>query len=508
MNYKTTIGLEIHVQLATKSKMFCGCAVEPEAEPNKNLCPVCLGMPGSLPVANKQAIEWSVLAALALDCKINELTKFDRKNYFYPDLPKGYQISQYDVPIGLAGKFVVDLPEGEKEIKIRRLHLEEDAGKLVHPEGEDYSLVDLNRAGIPLMEIVTDPMISSPTEARIFLQELRKLMRYLGISEANMELGQLRCDANVSVSAGKELGTKVEIKNMNSFKFVEQALDFEIKRQTALLSKKQKIVQETRGFDEKSGETFSQRIKEEAEDYRYFPEPDLPPVHFADSESRMTRISANDANTASAGQGINLSDIRAQLTEMPREKKKRFMRDWGLTAGDAETLTNDKNLAGYFEEVVHILGKAKAQKAANWVLSIMLAELNKNWVAIADVKVKPSQMANLIKLIESGKLNNRMAKEVFTEMFVSGKDAAAVVEEQGLGQVSDEAEIEKIVAKVIKENPAQVAQYKAGNEKIFGFLVGQVMKETQGRANPEVANRLLKNKLKAQNPNVKSNPNE
>jgi aspartyl-tRNA(Asn)/glutamyl-tRNA(Gln) amidotransferase subunit B len=503
MNYTPTIGLEIHVQLATKSKMFCGCAVEPEALPNQNLCPVCLGMPGVLPVINRQALEWAFLAALALECRINKRTKFDRKNYFYPDLPKGYQISQYDLPIGEHGRFVIDLPAAEKgaksqekEIRIKRLHLEEDAGKLVHPQGENYSLVDLNRCGTPLLEIVTEPDISSPAEARLFLQELRKLMRYLGISEANMELGQLRCDANVSVSEGKKPGIKVEIKNMNSFKFVEQALAFEIKRQSALLFKKEKIVQETRGFDERSGETFSQRIKEEAEDYRYFPEPDLPPICVVDGEPRVTQTSASDASASGEKQCINISDIRAQLPELPRVKKKRFMADWGLSLGDAETLTNDKDLAKYYEETVAVLGKEKAQKAANWVLSVMLEQLNKNWVDVAETKVKPSQLADLIKLIEEGKLNNRMAKEIFEEMFTSGEDASVIIERKGMGQISDEEELEKIIGKIILENPSQVEQYKAGNEKIFGFLIGQVMKETQGRANPEVVNKLLKNKLK------------
>jgi len=487
--YEPTIGLEIHVQFKTKSKMFCGCDnFSVEAEPNTNVDPVCMGLPGVLPVANRQAIEWAALAALALDCKINKETKFDRKHYFYPDLPKGYQISQYDQPIGENGKFIIEIEGAERAIKIKRVHLEEDAGKLVHPAGADYSLVDLNRAGTPLLEIVTEPDIKSPREARIFMQELRKLMRYLRISDANMEQGNLRADANVSLSlaGAKELGAKVEIKNMNSFKFLEDALTSEIERQTRVLEAGGKVVQETRGFVEQTGETMPQRTKEEAMDYRYFPEPDLPPVHFAEGGELSGRSTVNR---------INLSEIKKQLPELPRVRKKRFMSELGLSLGDAETLTNDRDLADYFEAVVANVTPKKAQKAANWVLTVLLEQLNKNYVAIADSPVKPEELSELIKLVEEGKLNNRMAKEVFAEMFATTKKAVEIIEDRGLGQISNEAEIEKVIEKVIKENPAQVAQYKSGIEKIFGFFVGQVMKETQGRANPAVANKLLREKL-------------
>jgi aspartyl-tRNA(Asn)/glutamyl-tRNA(Gln) amidotransferase subunit B len=498
-NYEPTIGLEIHVQLKTKSKMFCGCDnFSVDAPPNTNIDPVCMGMPGTLPVPNKQAIEWAVLAALALSCTINRETKFDRKHYFYPDLPKGYQISQYDKPIGENGSFVFDVDGEERTVRIKRVHLEEDAGKLVHPLGLDYSLVDFNRAGTPLLEIVTEPDIKSPKEARIFMQELRKLMRYLRISDANMEQGNLRADANVSVHlrGSKKLGAKVEIKNMNSFKFLEEALSSEIERQTKNLIAGVKIEQETRGYVEQTGETVPQRTKEEAMDYRYFPEPDVPPIRFVDFEPGVTQNLVGDTSAPSGRYGsINLAEIRMMLPELPRQKKKRFMEDWKLLLWDAETLTNDRDLADYYEKVVSVVGPKKAQKAANWVLTVLLEQLNKHFVAVADSPVPPENLAKLIGLVEQGKLNNRLAKEVFVEMFERKIDPEKVIEQKGLGQISDEEKLKQIIAKVIQDNPQQVKDYKSGNEKIFGFLIGQVMKETQGRANPEIVNRLLKSEL-------------
>lgn len=480
MAFEAVIGLEIHVQLKTKSKMFCACGnYAVDAEPNALTCPLCMGMPGTLPVINRQAVEWTVMTGLALGCEINQNVGFDRKHYFYPDLPKGYQISQYKFPIVGRGVFKLKIGDKLKDIRINRIHLEEDAGKLVH-EGSS-SLVDLNRAGTPLMELVTEPDFSSALEARVFLQELRKILRYLDVSNADMEQGNLRCDANVSVRkvGEQELGTKAEIKNMNSFKFLEEALSYEIERQQEVLASGGAVVQETRMYIESKKTTESMRVKEGSEDYRYFPDPDLPPLDFGKLA------------------GFDLEQVKSELPELPMVKKERYMQELGLSLGEAETLSSNKDLAHYFETVVSELGNEVAQKAANWVLGTVLEFLNKEWLEIKDCKVSAVSLAGLIKKVGDGSLNNRMAKEVFAEMFATGKTVEAVVAEKGMGQVSSEEELALVIDKVIAANAGTVEQYKSGKKEVFGFFVGQVMKDTQGRANPAIVNKLLQEKLGA-----------
>ena len=462
MELKTTIGLEIHVQLKTKSKMFCGCDNNAEnSQPNTLTCPVCLGLPGTLPVANTQAIEWTIKTGLALGGKIADFSKFDRKHYFYPDLPKAYQISQYDLPFVVGGKVSVDVAGQKKDIHLTRIHLEEDAGKLMH--SGDVSLVDLNRAGTPLMEIVTDPDIASPAEAKVFLQELKSIIKYLDVSDADMEKGHLRCDANISVSSSDELGTPVEIKNMNSFRMIERALSYEEKRQREELESGNKIVKETRGWDDAKGMTYSQRSKEQAHDYRYFPEPDLPPFELA-------KI-------------FNIDEMKNNLPELPAAKRVRYQ-EMGLTVQDAEILALDKDMAQYFETVT---AQVSPKTAANWILN----ELKFDGVLI----VEPSKMIELLKLIEDKTISGAMAKDVLVEMIQTGKSAAEIIEEKGLKQMGDEGEIGQIVDKIISENLAVVASIKAGKEQAMGFLVGQVMKETRGQANPELVNRLVDGKI-------------
>lgn len=462
MEYKTTIGLEIHVQLKTKSKMFCGCNNKAEeAAPNTLVCPVCLGLPGVLPVANRQAIEWTLKTGMALNSKIAEKSKFDRKHYFYPDLPKNYQISQFDLPFCVGGWLEI----GNRKINLTRIHLEEDAGKLIHTD--DATLVDLNRAGTPLMEIVTEPEISSPQEAKIFMQELRAILRFLSVSDANMESGHLRCDANISISQN-ELGTPVEIKNMNSFKMVERALLYEEKRQKELLENPpaggEKIVKETRGWNDSKGETYSQRSKEYAQDYRYFPEPDIPP--FETSQ-------------------FNLEKIKAEMPELPAQKRKRYIDDLDLAAQDATVLTLDKQMAEYFEKVSE---KVSPKLAANWII---------NELKMADtLKISPGNLIELLQLIEEGEISGKIAKSVLVEMIVSDKSANEIIKEKGLGQVSDESEITKIIDEVLKENAKSVEDFKKGKKEALGFLVGQVMKKTQGKANPQIVNKLLNEKIK------------
>lgn len=460
MDFKTVIGLEIHAQLKTKSKMFCGCGNNAEgAEPNTLVCPVCLGLPGVLPVANRQALEWTVLAGLALNSKIAEFSKFDRKHYFYPDLPKGYQISQYDLPFCVGGYLE---SEDGKKINLTRIHLEEDAGKLIHTD--NASLVDLNRAGTPLMEIVTEPEINSPAEAKAFLQELRSILRTLDISDADMEKGHLRCDANISIEVDGKEGIPTEIKNINSFRMLERALTYEEKRQKEVLSSNGKIVKETRGWNDAKGQTYSQRSKEQAQDYRYFPEPDLPPFE-------LDKI-------------FNIDDLKNKLPELPAEKRKKYI-EMGLRSEDAAILALDKDLSIYFEKIA---AKIDPKIAANWIIN----ELKMDGIAIID----PEKMIELLEKLQESVITGKMAKEILVEMISSGKSATDIINEKGYKSVGDKDEIGKIVDKVIAENEKSVTDYRSGKTEALGYLIGQVMRESHGSANPQIVNEIIKERLK------------
>ncbi|HIQ31838.1 MAG TPA: Asp-tRNA(Asn)/Glu-tRNA(Gln) amidotransferase subunit GatB [Aquifex aeolicus] len=468
MEYEAVIGLEIHVQMDTKTKMFCSCPVEFGAPPNTNVCPVCLGMPGALPVINKKAVEYALRAAIALNCTIHKESIFARKNYFYPDLPKGYQISQYEKPIATDGW----LYSGEKKVRIRRLHIEEDAGKNIH-EGKK-SFVDLNRAGTPLMEIVTEPDISSPEEARAFLETLRNVMRYLGVSKADMEKGQLRCDINVSIKprGSDSLGTRVEIKNVNSFRFVQKAIEYEIERQVSVVKGGGEVVQETRTFDPSTGRTYTMRTKEEAEDYRYFPDPDLLPLVL---------------------KGEWIEEIRASMPELPHQRLERFRTTYGLGEYEAKVLVDHKELGDFFEESLREVGDPKA--VANWLLNDLLGLLNERKLTIESSPVSPSNLAELVTLVKRGTLSTRIGKEVLKEMVEEGKSASEIIEKRGLRQVSDEKWIRTVVEEVLRKHPKEVERYRAGEGKLLGFFVGQVMKETRGKANPKLVNEVLKKVL-------------
>src|SRR3989338_98890 len=491
MKYEPVIGLEVHVQLKTKSKMFCGSPNAEAAEPNVHICELCTGQPGTLPVINREAVEKSLKVGLALNCEIAEYSKFDRKNYFYPDLPKGYQISQFDMPINGRGKITITMTnEDTRTIGITRAHLEEDAGKLMPPAGADYSLVDYHRAGTPLLEIVSEPDIRSAEEAKVYLQELQNIMRYLGVSDADMEKGHLRCDANVSLRKIGESGFppyKVEVKNMNSFKAVANAIEYEIKRQAELLDQGQTPARETRGWVDDKAITVSQRSKEESQDYRYFPEPDLPIMQFTKAY---------------------LEELRRDLPELPKARKERFMSDYSLSDKDAYTLVAYKELANYFEHVISELDEwLQVEKqaddgkygfaAANWILGNFLAALNECKMLPQDSKVTPENFAELIKLIRQGKVSNLAAKDVFAKMFATGEDQSNILDELGLAQVSDEGLILDVVRKVIAENPKGVEDAKTKGEKAFGFLVGQTMKELKGKGNPQVINEILKKELQS-----------
>lgn len=472
-DFDVVIGLETHVQMSTNTKLFCGCKVEFASPPNTNVCPVCLAHPGSLPVINRQAVEYAVKAALALNCKIHNISIMARKNYFYPDLPKGYQISQYDKPLATDGWINIKTQDGYKKIRIHRLHIEEDAGKTVH-EG-NYSYVDLNRAGTPLMEIVTEPDISSPEEARQYLEKLRLIMRYIGVSDADMEKGQLRCDVNISLKpkGSDKLGTKVELKNINSFRFIVKAIEYEIERQSKLLKKGEKIVQETRLFDPNSGKTYTMRTKEEAHDYRYFPDPDLLPVVVKPEK---------------------VQQLKASLPELPDQKIERYISQLGLPEYDASVLASDKELALFFEESLKEYGEAPKQ-TANWILNELLGKLNEKGIDISHSPVKPDQLGQLVKLIQDGTISGKIGKEVFDEMFETSKSPSQIVQEKGLRQISDEGEIRRIVKSVLEKNPSEVQRYKEGNTKLLGFFVGQIMKETKGKANPALVNKILQEEL-------------
>jgi aspartyl-tRNA(Asn)/glutamyl-tRNA(Gln) amidotransferase subunit B len=474
MKYEAVIGLEVHAQLQTNTKIFCGCETAFGEEANTRTCPVCIGMPGVLPVLNRKAVEYIIKTGLATHCTIASFSRFARKNYFYPDLPKGYQISQYELPLCEKG-FVEIVVDGKvKKVGLTRIHLEEDAGKNLHQSGGGASLVDLNRAGTPLMEIVSEPDIRSSDEAAEYLKKLRSILRYIEVSDADMEKGNFRCDINISLrpEGNEELGTRAEVKNVNSFKFVQKAIEYEIKRQAQVLDEGGKVMQETRLFDSSKGVTFSMRSKEEAHDYRYFPEPDLVPV-------------VTEPGT--------VESIRKTIPELPDAKRERFAKDYGLPEYDADMLTQSRAIAAYYEEAVKLSGQPKV--VSNWMMGELMRLLNGENKEIEDCPVRPDRLAGMIKLIDAGTISTKIAKTVFEEMYRTGKDAETVVKEQGLTQVSDTGAIEQIIADVIKANPAQHADYKAGKEKLFGFFVGQVMKASKGKANPEMVNDLLKKKL-------------
>ena len=478
MKYEAVIGLEVHVQLNTRSKIFCGCSTEFGAPPNTHVCPVCMGQPGVLPVLNKEVLYKAIKAGLALNGEIALYSKFDRKNYFYPDLPKGYQISQYDLPIMKNGYLDITLSSGEvKRIGITRMHMEEDAGKLIHSEGEAVSYVDFNRAGVPLLEIVSEPDMRSSEEAYFYLKELRNIMKYIEVSDVNMEEGSLRCDANVSIrpKGEKRFGTKVEIKNMNSFNSVKRAIEYEIARQIEILESGGTIVQETRLYDAEKNKTFSMRTKEEAHDYRYFPEPDLPPIVIDKSL---------------------IEEIRNSLPELPVERRKRFVTEYSLTQFDANLLTEEKELADYFEYCVKN-SRIEPKKFANWIQSEVLAVLNEKNITIKDFEniVQPGELINLLSFIEDGTISGKIAKDVFLEMINTRKCAREIIELKGLKQITDSSEIERWVNEVIDKNPKEVEKYRQGNEKILGFFVGEVMKLSKGKANPKLVNEILRKKL-------------
>ena len=478
-SYTPTIGLEIHVELKTKSKMFCSCFNDPdEKQPNVNICPVCMGHPGTLPVINEEALKGVIKTGLALNSRIPEHSKFDRKNYFYPDLPKGYQISQYDMPLCEGGFLDID----GRKIDITRVHLEEDTGRLIHPPATDFSLVDFNRAGVPLMELVTEPDITSAKEAKAFAEELRLVLRYLGVSDADMEKGEMRVEANISVSDGKKLGTKVEIKNLNSFRSVEYGINYEIERQSKILSAGKKVIQETRGWDAAKGVTVSQRKKESAHDYRYFPEPDLPSLQF---------------------EAEDIKKIKHGIPELPQAKRERFKKQYELDEEAIEMFIGSKHLGGYFEKVVSELDpKLSHDKivnliklSSNYITSDLQGLLKGGSVADKDFKITPENFAEFVGLIEQGVISSKIAKTVLQEMFLTGGDPSNIIKEKGLSQITGEKEIEDAVRTIIAQNPKAVADFKNGKDNAFQFLIGQVMAQTRGKASPELTSQLFKKLL-------------
>jgi len=476
MKYEAVIGLEVHAQMLTETKIFCGCSTKFGAGPNTQSCQICIGMPGVLPVLNKKALEFAVKTGLAVNCSISRYSRFARKNYFYPDLPKGYQISQFELPICEHGHLDIVLDGAVKRIGITRIHMEEDAGKNIHESasGGNYSFVDLNRAGVPLMEIVSEPDMRSPQEAAEYMKKLRSILRYLGVCDGNMEQGSLRCDANVSLrpDGRKELGTKVEIKNINSFKFVEKALDYEIMRQLKILEDGGRIIQETRLWDSVRNVTEAMRGKEEAHDYRYFPEPDLVPMTVEQTW---------------------IHDIQSSLPELPDKRRERFISAFGIPGQDADLMISDKSVADWFEEAVDLGGQPK--DVSNWIKGDLMKLLNEEGRTFDECLFRPSSLVAMLKLIDNGTISGKIAKTVFEEIYRTGKDAEVVVREKGLVQITDSGAIEKAVDDIIAGNPKEVDRYKAGEEKLIGFLVGQVMKTTKGKANPQMVNELLKKKL-------------
>jgi aspartyl-tRNA(Asn)/glutamyl-tRNA(Gln) amidotransferase subunit B len=488
MTWETIIGLEIHAQLSTESKIFCGCATRFGDEPNANTCPTCLGLPGALPVLNRRAVELGARAALALGLHINNHSIFARKNYFYPDLPKGYQISQYDQPFSADGELEIMTAERDeaghpmewrpKKIRITRLHLEEDAGKNVHeglPDVDRYSYIDLNRAGVPLAEIVTEPDFRSSWEAYDYVNHVRRSLQWVGASEADMEKGNLRCEANVSVRrAGDEkFGTKVELKNLNSVRFMQRAIEYEVDRHIKVLESGGRLTQETRLWDERAMETRVMRSKEEAHDYRYFPEPDLPPLIVSQEF---------------------VEEVRRAMPELPEQRRQRFIDQDGLSFPDASQLVSERSLADYYEAAAEASGNPRA--TANWIRSELLRELEAGGLSAADSHVAPKELGALVHLVDEGKISGKQGKDVLVEMFKTGKTAQAIVEEQGLVQLSDTGEIDSLIEIVIAANPEQVASYRSGKEALIGFFVGQVIKASKGKANPKVVNERLREKLR------------
>lgn len=473
MRFEPVIGLEVHVQLNTSTKIFCSCSTNFGDDPNTNVCPICLGMPGVLPVLNRKVVEYTVLAGVALNCNIQTRSVFARKNYFYPDLPKNYQISQFELPICLGGYIDIDMDSYKKRIGITRIHMEEDAGKLIHGENlgsSNASYVDYNRTGTPLIEIVSEPDMRSSEEARKYLENLKLILEYTGVSDCSMEKGSLRCDANVSVrpEGQKEFGVKVEIKNMNSFKNVQKAIDYEIKRQINEIERGNLIIQETRLWDPDNNVTVSMRTKEESHDYRYFPDPDLVPVVITSS---------------------NIEKIRSTMPDMPDVVRKRLSEKYGLPAYDVEMLSSSKPLVDFFEATVKIHNNPKS--VSNWIQTEILRVMNEKSVAITEVGITPPQLGELIKLIDDGVISVKIAKEVFDNVIASGKSPGKIVEEKGLVQIADAGELETVVKKVLDSFPKEVERYKNGETKLTGFFVGQIMKETKGKANPKVVNELL-----------------
>ena len=477
MKYETVIGLEVHVQIKTKTKIFCSCSTEFGSPPNENTCPICLGMPGVLPVLNKRFLESSMRACLATHCTIEPMNRFARKNYFYPDLPKGYQISQFELPLGTNGYININVDGTKKRIGLTRIHMEEDAGKLIHGENSGRpgkSYVDFNRTGVPLCEVVSEPDMRSAEEARAYLNELKSILEYTGVSDCNMEEGSLRCDANVSIRpvGQKEFGTRAELKNLNSFKFIQKAIEYEVDRQTKLVDQGDTVKQETRLYDADRNETFPMRSKEEAHDYRYFPDPDLVPIMIDEAW---------------------VEELRKTIPELPEQKRERFVKSYKIPEYDAGVLTSSKPLADYFEQCTALFPQPKT--ISNWMMGDLLRELKKDGRNIVDCPVSPSALVDLLKLIESGTISGNIAKGIFEEMYQTQKSAGSIVEEKGLKQITDSSAIEKIVAEVLQANPSQIEEFKGGKEKVLGFLVGQVMKASKGKANPAMVNKLLKKKM-------------
>lgn len=474
MKYEAVIGLEVHAQLLTDSKIFCSCSTKFGAPPNTHVCPICMGMPGVLPVLNKKVLEYALKMALATHCKIAPYSVFARKNYFYPDLPKGYQISQYELPLAEDGYIEIEVDGKKKRIGITRIHMEEDAGKLIHDPYRPLSYVDFNRTGVPLIEIVSKPDIRTPEEAVAYLKMLRSILRYLEICDGNMEEGSLRCDANISLRplGSSEFGVKTELKNMNSFRHVERALSYEIERQKSILESGGRIVQETRLWDETKGITRSMRGKEEAHDYRYFPDPDLVPI-----------VIDKDW----------IEEIKMGLPELPSEKKRRFISQYNLPPYDAEVLTSSKLLSQYFEETLKEYNRPKV--VSNWIMSELLRQLNKDKKEVTECLIRPKDLAGLLKMIEDGTISGKIAKSVFEEMYMTGKTAKEIVKEKGLVQITDETALRGMAERILDKYPNQVKEYKGGKKKLLGFFIGQIMKETKGKANPQLVNKIFKELL-------------
>lgn len=469
-DYEVIIGLEVHAELSTNTKIYCNCTTEFGADPNTHCCPICTGMPGTLPVLNKKVVEYAVKMGLATNCKIANFSKQDRKNYYYPDLPKAYQISQYDLPLCENGHIDIEVDGKKKTIGITRIHIEEDAGKLIHDAYTGDTLVDMNRCSVPLIEIVSEPDMRSAKEAVEYMQALKSILEYLDICDCKMQEGSLRCDVNLSVRpvGQKEFGTRTETKNLNSFKAIQNSIEFEIKRQIEVLENGGTIYQETRRFDDAKGEGYAMRTKEEANDYRYFPEPDLAPIVLSDE---------------------HINSIKESLPELPNVKKERYLKEYNLSLYDANILTMSIKTANYFENVVKKCNNPKM--VANWIMGDFARLLNENDISIDESRIGEENLASLIDLIDKGTISSKIAKTVFEEMFNTGKEAKQIVEEKGLVQISDEGAIKEIVEKVVENNPQSIIDYKAGRDRALGFLVGQVMKESKGKANPGLVNKLL-----------------